>query len=102
MQAFTFATSKPESGADWKFVIESNEKRADLAKIIIDGENIAVYWAEHLILQVAANTPQEAAVTFLDLTPIGLNVHGDMRQLLVGTNSFIGNTFKNVATMIRL
>jgi hypothetical protein len=52
------------------------------------------------LLAVSETSSESAMITYLDLRPLGLDIHGDHTALWIGTNQFSHNRFANCATGI--
>jgi hypothetical protein len=69
------------------------EKRLDQRELIISVEKVVLIHAKML-------NDESCIVNQLDLRPVGLDLHGDSNELVIGNSKFSGNTFQGVTFMI--
>jgi len=95
----------------WIDMVVKNEKiqeRATVGTVDVSWDNelkkekkmVYVLINDKVIIQVIKRSEEEAVVLNLDLTPIGFNIYGNPNKLIVGTNTFTHNNFKNLWSMI--
>jgi hypothetical protein len=94
-----------QTGSDtWSYVVKASKSLHPSVRVDVDlvALSVAVFVGSDLVLQVRHEVPHEtsafAEVSKVDLRPLGLNLYGDSKGLFVGTNHFVGNTFKGTAT----
>ncbi len=87
-------------GDEWMFVVENNQALYKEAVVEFPENATVVLVADTILLYTERLSEQKAEVTSLDLRPLGLNVYGDRNGLNVGGQRLIGNTFRNVHTMV--
>lgn len=90
-------------GQKWQPVVERNVSLIPPFKVTVlgDKKSVQVVFIEKVvIIQATRLSETEAEVTYLDLRPVGVNVHGTASGLEVGTQSLSHNTFQGVAGMI--
>ena len=76
----------------WTPLITDNKSRVpDVAVRKTPQGAVEVLAAKTRVLEVRELSPDTAAVTWLDLRPLGFNIHGDSTVLWIGTNQFSGN-----------
>lgn len=79
-------------GENW--LIELNKSaRKGLVQIVLWNFNI---------LRAKKHSETKAVIEQLDLRPLGLNIYGDANGLHLGNQHLIGNSFRNVRTMIAI
>lgn len=96
-------------GLKWKYIVVENVSLSRHIEIIISKQNRTVFIdfkkdneRRIRILNVTQESDDKAVVNELDLRPIGLNIHGNDKEMLIGTNTLSKNTFQNVRTMIAI
>jgi hypothetical protein len=80
----------------WTLVVADNTPRVtgvDVRKT--SPGHIEVLAADTKVLEVREVSSDTAAVTWLDLRPLGLDIHGDNSVLWIGTNQFSANRIEN-------
>lgn len=58
--------------------------------------------ASTMVLSIKATGEDSAEIDTLDMRPLGLNVYGTKNELMVGTNTFSGNSMSGGGTLIGL
>jgi len=85
----------------WTLVVADNESRvADVVVRRTPQGGLEVMASDTKVLEVQQADTESAAVTWLDLRPLGLEIHGDSDALWIGTNQFSANKFTNCDTAI--
>lgn len=74
----------------WMYVVDAS-KVANAGVKVDFGDSITVRIGPTKVISVAAETPERAIITLLDLRPLGLNIVGDTAGLQLGSNSFSHN-----------
>lgn len=86
---------------EWRSLVKKN---VSINKLITVDTNtngtVKILARGQLVILVTRENETKANIRNLDLRPIGLRVFGDANGLTMGTNSFVGNTFSNVGTML--
>jgi hypothetical protein len=98
------APTGPTPSAAWKYIVEASKSMHPAVRVDVDllAQSVAVLIRGTIILEVRNQSQELAEVSRLDLRLVGLNVHGDSNGMFVGTNSFIGNTFKGTGAMFAI
>ncbi|WP_036220906.1 hypothetical protein [Maritalea myrionectae] len=92
--------TKLKSGGELTFVEDSKSSHPDIEVADIDGK-IRVTLGSEKILDLSELDGEVVDIEYLDLRPIGLNIHGDSKAgITVGNSKFVGNTFKGSGTFI--
>jgi hypothetical protein len=85
----------------WTPLVADNKSRvADVAVRKTPQGALEVLAAETRVLEVRELGPDTAVVTWLDLRPLGFNIHGDSTVLWIGTNQFSGNRIQDCRAAI--
>lgn len=70
--------------------------------VVSDVGALTVFASGVKILYIVYSDLDSASVEYLDLAPIGLNIHGDLEGLYVGGVTFSTNTFSGVEALVSL
>ena len=70
--------------------------------VVSDGGALTVFAAGVKIFYIVQTDVDNASVEYLDLRPIGLNIHGDLKGLYVGGVTFSTSTFSGVGALVSL
>lgn len=70
--------------------------------VVSDVGALTVFASGVKILYIVYSDSDNASVEYLDLAPIGLNIHGDLEGLYVGGVTFSTNTFSGVEALVSL
>lgn len=90
---------KAFDGRRWISVLERNKPMHKLSSSMIINNTIIVNAGSTNVIK--ANIIDGVCnVSALDLRPLGLNVYGDKKNLIVGMGEFANNKFKGVGVMI--
>lgn len=85
----------------WTFVVAANSPRVPDVRVEKPAQGVVeILAAGHKVLQVKETGPDVAAVTELDLRPLGFSIHGNTAMLRIGTNQFSGNRIENCSVAI--
>ena len=90
----------PNKNKNWSYIVENGESKNTKIRVLHSGRTVAIYLNEQLILQGTKEEDTYMIVNHIDLTPFGLAITGDISSLRIGGQQMIGNTFKNVGTMV--
>ena len=92
-------------GKSWEWIIRENEKVRKGSDLFVStpSTSMGIYVDEHTLIHLTVPIPdKKAEIIFLDLKPLGLDIHGDMRGLWVEGNRLFGNYLENAGTMVGL
>lgn len=92
----------PEKVGGVRYLVEDNTSRSPNIRVLHKEDVVSVYFDSNLILQTFKKTNEEATVTHVDLTPLGLTIRADLNSLTVGGNVLSSNTFDGVETMVNV
>ena len=70
--------------------------------VVSDVGALTVFASGIKIIYVAFSDSNNVSVEYLDLAPIGLNIHGDLKGLYVGGMTFSTNTISGAKALISL
>lgn len=89
---------------EWKDLVTNNTVDNEAYLLVIDESNdeVRVTLSETPILRVRKHSDQHAAITQLDLRPLGLDIHGTEAGLHVTGNLISTSTFEGVTVMVNL
>lgn len=80
----------------WTLVVADNTPRVTGVAVRKTSQgDLEVLAADTKVLEVREVSSDTAAVTWLDLRPLGLDIHGDSNALWIGTNQFSANRIEN-------
>lgn len=84
-------------------IIEDSVSKHKLVKIEEPTKNsIKIKIQDIKIIEISNYDNNSIEIGYLDLRPIGFNIQGTKEQLLIGGNTFSGNTMKGGSTLISL
>lgn len=87
----------------WTPLVADNESRVPDVEVRKTPQGAVEVLADGAkVLEVRERDPGTAAVTWLDLRPVGFDVHGDSTVLWIGTNQFSGNRIQDCRAAIGL
>jgi hypothetical protein len=81
-------------------VVLANRVSFQVLTIDVTIDHLLVRLPGGTIIDVRVEAVDRARIVELDLRPIGINIWGNESMLAVGTNQLVGNTFRNVRTMV--
>jgi hypothetical protein len=98
------AQANPNNPTKWNFLVQANRALHPKIKVRPDKTDSAVQVRadSDILVKVKAENADSAVVSYIDLRPVGLNIHGDWTALFVGNNQLSGNRFDNVANLIAI
>lgn len=96
------ALANPNDPTKWNYLVRANKSFHPDVKVQIDKANSAVevYAGAQALIKAKIEKADSAAVSHIDLRPIGLNIHGNETTLYVGNNQLSSNAFHNVTNLI--
>jgi hypothetical protein len=84
-------------------IIEDSVSKQKLVTIEEPTENSIEIKVQNVkIIKISNYDNNSMEIEYLDLRPIGFNIQGTKEQLLIGSNSFSGNTMQGGGTLISL
>jgi hypothetical protein len=85
----------------WTPVVVDNRSRVPDVQVKSASQGrLEVFAGETRVLEAREIDAQRAAVTWLDLRPLGFNIHGNSSVLWIGTNQFSRNHIANCKAAI--
>ena len=97
-QIWLQAMSRPEK-KEFISIIESSVSKHPAVEVIEENGSIVVTIQSSKVLVISAQE-NSAAITELDLRPIGLNLHGNQSGLIAGGSTLSGNTMAGGGVLI--
>lgn len=94
--------SVPEKDQGVRYLVEDNEARSRGIGVLQKDDAASVYFNAMLIIQTFKKSEDEAKVTHLDLTPLGLTIRADLNSPTVGGNVLSSDTFEGVEIMVNV
>lgn len=81
-------------------VVRANAELKRGVTVKVHGGTTEVTLGDKPLIRVQKSGENEAIISFLDLRPLGLRLHGNADQLVFGTNTFVNNNFESLGVMI--
>jgi hypothetical protein len=81
-------------------VVEASISSHPAVKVYEDFDTLKITISGTLVLSVKATGDDSAEIDTLDMRPLGLNLYGTKNELMVGGNTFSGNSMSGGGTFI--
>ncbi|KDC49627.1 hypothetical protein [Pseudoalteromonas fuliginea] len=94
-------TAQAEKGKFVEIVKDSTSQILE-SNVQCSESGIQVSLGKNVILEAGNNDGKHLEIYKLDLRPIGLNVYGDHKELVLGNANFKKGTFQNVYSLMAL
>jgi hypothetical protein len=102
--AVWLAARADAEGTRWSFIVDKSVSRHPSVKVDVDVESyeVVVLIAGNQILRTRCVSQEKAAVTDIDLRPLGLGVEGSAVGLKIGGTTLSGNRVSGLYSAITL
>lgn len=89
-------------GTEWYPLVKDNFPASKKVSILESEGSVQITIPDGVVLKCQKKNNGTIDVSYLNLEPFGLNVIADKEKLVVMGNTFTGNVFKNVGTMVSI
>lgn len=86
----------------WVYAIHENRTTHKQINIDEREKSTLIRFNDSVILEVNKIYEEQAEIVQLDMRPIGLQIHGNKYELIVGKDKLINNSFANIGSMISI
>jgi len=98
-QVWLQALSTPDKN-EFVTIVEASISKHQAVKVFEDSGALNIHVGGTNVLSVRVTGEDSAEVFLLDLRPLGIKLHGNNSELVVGNSTFSGNFFAGGGTMI--
>jgi len=81
-------------------LVDASISKHPVVRVYEDNDTLKITVSGTLVLSVKATGEDSAEIDTLDMRPLGLSLYGTKNELMVGSNTFSGNSMSGGGTLI--